>query len=450
MSWGIAGDAKTGMPFFEKAVDVLTDAVKDAPADTEARRRLANAYKNLGLALELAGRWMESERALGAGTALIESLSKDDPSSLALRRDLGNSWEVLGTARLHLGSIRAAEGTLGQARLRCQKLVRENPGVLDYLYILQGTDIELGRAHLAQGRTVLARRILKEGHDHLLKLLNLNPKYKDVNKNLIEYYFLLGSFEQESGDAKEALQWNEKAFAELTTRVGHDPNNVDTLRILFQTRVASLLLDLRTGQPTPPEKIDQVHQLVEELRRKAAKDPDDMAAASDAVSGYLALAERDLATGAPAEALVSLDNVSVILGPRLQASPELLVLRSLDVRSEARRSEALRRLGKKREAAEAAERAVINAEPLAREDSAYLFDLACARALQARLDPTSSALLMAVKALQAAVDQGFDNAYKLEHDDRLAPLRSRDDFRALVQRVKERVAKAGSREVANP
>ena len=112
-------------------------------------------------------------------------------------------------------------------------------------------------------------------------------------------------------------------------------------------------------------------------------------------------------------------------------------------------ADVLSRLDKVRAAAAAADRAVTLAEPLAHDDPAYLFDLACAYALQARLDPAAPRPPAdAVKALEAAVKEGFDNAYKLETDERLAPLRSREDYRALIRLVKDRPAtSAGTRGV---
>jgi hypothetical protein len=118
------------------------------------------------------------------------------------------------------------------------------------------------------------------------------------------------------------------------------------------------------------------------------------------------------------------------------------VLRCLEVRLDTLRGEILRRLGKTTEAKAAVERAVTVAEPLASEDSAYLFDLACARAQQARLDPSNpEPPAKAVSALRLAVDAGFDNAYTLQHDDRLAPLRPREDFQALIGLVKQQQEK---------
>jgi hypothetical protein len=190
----------------------------------------------------------------------------------------------------------------------------------------------------------------------------------------------------------------------------------------------------------------ELDRLLQDRCRRAGDDPNNIWVASQAVRGYLALAEHALAFGASAKALGTLEKASGVLSAARRTAPELLVLRSLAVRLETLRVGALRSIGKNEEAAAAAKTAVDLAEPLAREEPAYLYDLACAHALQARLSPAAAdPPAAAVKALQAAVNRGFDNVYKLEHDERLAPLRSRKDFQALIRGAKDggRVTNAG-------
>ncbi len=100
------------------------------------------------------------------------------------------------------------------------------------------------------------------------------------------------------------------------------------------------------------------------------------------------------------------------------------------------RGSALSGAGKAGDAAAAAERAVAILEKLAAQDPSYSYDLACALALQARLDPTvPGPPSAAVAALKKAVETGFDNVYKLNHDEHLEPIRSRDDFQDVIHLV---------------
>jgi tetratricopeptide (TPR) repeat protein len=169
------------------------------------------------------------------------------------------------------------------------------------------------------------------------------------------------------------------------------------------------------------------------------------------VEGYLALAEIAARSGSTDKVLQELDKAEASLTVALGATPDQPRLRSLRARIERARGFALAGAGKVDQAAAAASRAVDVAESLAREEPSYNYDLACARALQARLNPAAPGPPAdAVKALRAVIQEGFDNAYKLEHDDRLAPLRSREDFQALVRLVKEKTATPAVRsEAAN-
>jgi tetratricopeptide (TPR) repeat protein len=403
------------------------------------------------LALQGDGWLIESEQALGHQAALIEPLAASNASSLSLRKDLGRSWVNLGKVQFFNGAIHIAEPKLTEACRLLRKLVMDNPDVPEYRYFLGEAALYRGKLHAAQGWTTLAKQVLEAGLENEQKLLRQYGNYKDVSHMPAEYATALASLEGERGQPQLARQWIEKALAELTKMAHDTPNDVEVLTPLFEAQVASLLLDIRAGRPTKLEQVEKIRQLVQERRQRAENDPRNIGACSEAVSGYLALAERSLADGLPADALDTLRKASSLLGPALQRFPDLLLFRSHAVRQETLRSEVLRRLNKNDEAAAAAKKAISVAEPLAQDDPAYLYDLACAYALQARVDPSAPGPPTAVvAALRAAIAEGFDNAYKLEHDDRLAQLGPRDEFRALIQRVKERAAKAASGGVANP
>jgi hypothetical protein len=129
------------------------------------------------------------------------------------------------------------------------------------------------------------------------------------------------------------------------------------------------------------------------------------------------------------------DTLAVALG----SNPNQPRLRSLQARIETTRGLVDAGAGKADLALAAARQAIAIAKKLAQEDPSYSYDLACARALQTRLDPAASGPPTdAVKDLCRAVEAGFDNVYKLETDERLAPIRAREDFRALMRLVSEK------------
>ena len=143
------------------------------------------------------------------------------------------------------------------------------------------------------------------------------------------------------------------------------------------------------------------------------------------------------ASGATRDALENLETAASLLAPWLLLSPGSLRLQALKARIEIERGMALDRSGKSALATAAAEGAVALAEKLAAADTAYLYDLVCALALESRLDPAAAGPpKAALAALRKAVEAGFDNVYKLETDPHLVSLHSLDEFRELIERFK--------------
>ena len=108
----------------------------------------------------------------------------------------------------------------------------------------------------------------------------------------------------------------------------------------------------------------------------------------------------------------------------------------------ARKGDALARLGKSADAAKAIRQAIEIVEDLCKQEPCYLYDLAHHLALASTLPDSAGidhAADRAIKALRDSIASGFDNPYKLQHDDRLAPLRKRDDFPKLVKELEAKV-----------
>jgi tetratricopeptide (TPR) repeat protein len=411
------------------------------------------AVSNLANARAFDGWMTESEYCAASAVAILEELyAASAGSSLELRNQLLRVKNNLGKFRYLAGAYHKAEVALADCQRLSMKLVGDNPRVPDYLHMLAEANLALGSVHTAQGRTAAATRILDEGLAYEQKVLQLNPIHTQGLKRLPEHQLARVVLERECGRLPSASHLIDEALPLLTAAHLEHPDHQGDMVDLFEGLVASALLDAKIGRSTAAGRITEIHRLFGVLHTHAGNDPKNVWSASEAVWGYLALAERALVLASPTEALEFLGKASSALEPAGQTAPGLLVLQSHATRLEALRGEALRRIGKHAEAAAAAKRAVEVAEPLAREDPAYLYDLTCACALQARLDPAASGPpAAAVGALRAAINEGFDNVHKLEHDDRLAPLRLRNDFQALIRAATQKAtAPAGANEAPSP
>jgi len=273
----------------------------------------------------------------------------------------------------------------------------------------------------------------------------LNPTLFNGIRSLADSAAYLAGVERETGRFDVAAKNCEEALgiAEEPLRRGVGDN--DFLVLLGALERARLAVC--TGEALGTRKT-ALNTLLQEWEKSTPDAP----LASDrlwlAVAGHLAVAEIAAQSGSSADVLREISKSEAVLATALHANPDRPKWRSLQARIETARGVTLAAACKAGEARAAAERAVVIAEKLAREDSSYNYELACALALQSRLDPSSSGPpAAAVAALRGAAAYGFDNVYKLKNDEQLAPIRGREDFLALVHDLeKKSAAPAGSRD----
>ena len=324
-----------------------------------------------------------------------------------------------------------------QARQLIEGVVRDNPKVIEYRYTQGEIYSYLGQVWAEQGRTSWARAVLETEIALEREQLRLNPTSSEFSMNLAESDSFLAGVERETNHFDLAERACEEALG-ITNKERQEPvPNGSLHKIHFHTVVESVRLAARTGELLS-SRASTLRALLQELEKKSPGGPLTGADRRLAVEGYLALAEVAARSGSTPEILEILHSADSTLDVVLRVTPEQPRLRSLKATIELMRGSALAGAGKGREAAVAAERAIAIEEKLAAEDPSYSYDLACALALQARLNPSSPGPpSAAVAALRKAVEAGFDNAYKLGTDEHLAPIRARDDFRELVRLAKQ-------------
>jgi hypothetical protein len=160
------------------------------------------------------------------------------------------------------------------------------------------------------------------------------------------------------------------------------------------------------------------------------------------------LATLQAQTGEPARALTSLDQAVALLKAATARQPDDCVLRQALARVHAEQARLLAPSDAVK-ALQSARQAVDVSQKLAADEPAYLYDLACHRALlSSMLDPKAAEAerqaAAAMDALSKAVAAGCDNVHDLKTTPSLAPLRSRSDFPRLLQQA-EANAKQGER-----
>ncbi len=437
--WGRAetGDIVGAKREFEKSVAVLSDAAERAPSDLETRRALTRALNNLGVVFRNEDDLAAAERTNQTARVLLAPLLEDRSSSTILRKDMAATLRILGQVHLLLGALTPAEADLEQGRRLIVGVVGDNPKVIEYRYIQGEIYSYLGQVLAEQGRTTRARAILQQETALEREQLRLNPTSSEFAMNLAESDSFLVGLERETNHVDLAERACEEALG-ITNKERHEPApNTSLHKIHFHAVVESVRLAARTGESLS-SRASTLRTLLEELEKKTSGGALTGTDRRLAVEGYLALAEVAARRDRAPEVLEALKSADSTLDVALRATPEQPRLRSLKATIEMMRGSALGGAGKAGEAAAAAQRAVAIEEKLAALDPSYSYDLACALALQARLDPSvPGPPSAAVAALKKAVEAGFDNVYKLNHDLHLEPIRSLNGFHDVIHLVSQ-------------
>jgi hypothetical protein len=204
------------------------------------------------------------------------------------------------------------------------------------------------------------------------------------------------------------------------------------------------------GQINPAAQIAGQQRVVQERLKLAEKDPGNYQARYELAVGYVRLAELQAQAGGPIEAQSILDKAVQILEEIRRAQPENFEFQRFLASAFAVRSRLQSQNGDPVSAMHSAKKAVSQVEGLVRGESAYLYDLACHRALCSSLANSGKggpaaevdqSAALGVEALQRAIAAGYEDVYKIKTDSALAPLRTRADFQKLLQDLEAKVAR---------
>jgi tetratricopeptide (TPR) repeat protein len=419
-------------------VTILNDDLRDFPAHTEAWRQLAGSSANLTFLLGLCVHDDpdEADRPLSRSIDILRKLRDDSPARTLFQKDLAKSLMIRGQICLARGSLTEAGEAFEEGLLVVESVVAKNPDVSAYLHSFSMLLSYVGEIRLEQGRTAIARKRLEKAITVEQDLLGRNGGMGQSGVNLIDCQSMLARLERESGRFDAARKALGRALPEMTKQLGAslDPS---ILGVELKALLEAALLDNHPGK----DAAQRFGPLLEGLRKREgllSKHPKDVNFRHQVVSGYIAVGQMFTDSGATGDGIKSFETAASILVPGLELSPRNLHLQALKIRLEVERGNLLDKSGKSAQALSAAQEAVALAETLAARDTSYLYDLACALALKSRLDPAAAGLpRAALTALREAVEAGFDNLYKLETDQHLLQIRSFDEFRKLIERVKD-------------
>jgi serine/threonine-protein kinase len=465
----------------KKALEIWERLATDHPEVTEYRRNLALSHNSLGTLYRSTGGPAEAEASYNKALAILERLVADHPEVILYRRDLATSHDNLGYLFQTSARPAAAEASYKKALGLKERLVADHPEVIDDRSELAWSHDALGRLYLESGRLAEAAAPSQRAVELREKLVADQPRVIHYRRDLASNLSSLGLVYQETGRLADAEGSHMKALEMLEKLAAECPQLPWCRQVLGNTQDDLGGLYMSTGRLVEAEA---AYQRAREIREKLATEhPDDVDFSLLPGGSYNNLGALALKRGDPNRALEWLDRAETPIRSVLSRQPSSTEARKLLYKVHLCRARALARLRRFQEALVSWDRAVELAEPMRRtrirtERAVFLvrsgdyrraiseaeaiissapnrtgltiYNVACVESLasalahaDAMLEPaarTSRAESLAARAVarlgQARAAGYFSDPANVAHigrDPDLDPLRSRPDFRLLVQ-----------------
>jgi tetratricopeptide (TPR) repeat protein len=395
----VLGDFAAAEALSEKAIEILGELARTHADVVDYHRDLAASHFELGAVYSDRGRFEKADSAYQQALAIQEKLAEDHPQTAEYRRALATTQAGLGALYLRAGPYEKAQASLEKGLATWTQLVGTNSPVQEDRYGLASAQQRLGSAYVQRGQSEKAQAMLKEAASTYQALVADYPDIPEYRHSLGHTYRALG---------------------------GVYFNN---LRQLEKAQAAQ----------------EQALQVYEKL---AQEHPDVWEYACELARCHYNLALGAQAAGRLDAALTSGDKAVEILqqvvgkgyGEVRADLFDVWLLRAFVLAGRCDHA-----------------RATKEANAVARQEglgNVNHYNIACVFALSSaaaekdsNLSPADRTRLKAqyadraIEFLRQAVSKGYQNAASLKTDPDLAALRSREDFKKLVQEVEQKSTK---------
>ena len=381
---------------YERARAIAQQLAAARPTDTQAQRDLSVSLSNLGDLALTQGDLGEARRLFGESFDISQRLAESDTDNAAWQRGLSVSLEKLGDLALTQGDLGEARRLFGELLDIAQRLAESDPDNAAWQRDLSVSLEKLGDLALTQGDLGEARRLFGESLDIRQRLAESDPDNAAWQRDLMVSHYKLGGLHQTAQEFDRAIE---------------------------QYRLGVAVL----------ERLIEQKKLVEASRRE------------------LAILRRKVQQCELT--LMAIGDWENVLAQPAADLPLLLTTRCTELAKQKRSADVAQAAAKLQELAASAEKGNDN-----EQQRRMLYNAACGYGQCAKLsagwdgkspasgdqNPEAVELsaeqqaererftTLALTALKAALDAGFDNFEHLQQDADLAALREHPDFKTLL------------------
>ncbi len=485
-----AGRRSEALHFYERARAILEKLNGDDAGDAALALDLVIALNSLGLLLRQGGDRLEALRTNEKARTIVDRLAVQQPANTQFLKTRATTYHRLGLLRQEANHPQEAFDAYEEARKILTQLVAAYPLIVEFQRNLGEILDHLGDWHTEAGRPVDALRCYEQGRDVWEKLVASDFHDTRLRGDLAICLNAIGLVHQQAGQPDEAFRAYQRAQALL--RPLTEADSADTL---FQHHLATNLFQVSLLYQEPAQRDEALGLCAEaraiwerlaqqdranvhyrpslaactgriaHLHREASRpeeafrfyneardawekilvnDPSDHQAHNGlavTLGGFGFLFRK---TGRPEQALASFQGAIEHQSQALNQKPQMVEYRKLLAQHYAQLAQLQRELGRPAEAAATAleRRKLWPHEP--KQLYAVAADLVQCLPLvgQGKAALTSAEQAerqryagQAMELLRQAVADGYQDVERLKTDAALEPLRSRKEFKELLQEL---------------
>jgi serine/threonine protein kinase/tetratricopeptide (TPR) repeat protein len=425
---------------YRKALALCQKLADDNPSVTEFRVSLSRTMVPLATLLGQSGRRAESFTVIKAAIAILQKAVDDNPASTDFRYLLAISHMNLGNGLVEEGKLSEAVAEQRTARRLWQQLTDDNPAVTRFRYGLAHTHMNLGSA---LGENKEAQAECRAAIAVLESLAHDNPAEIEYRYTLARSYLNLGTYLVDAGKPVEAEPEYRNALR-ISQKLADDHPEAPQFRSLLQTSRRGLG-DVLSAAGKPASAEAEYRKALALGQQLADENPRYLEYRSELAANNRDLAEVVRKLGRPAEALAGFDRAIALLEQVIKESPAQTEFRLRLASSFRGRGLSRRDLRDPAGAAADARRALSLLSGLPSASGQQWFETACCHAVLAGLAGNAGSAVSAAEAkteadqamalLRRAVDADFH--YDFRNDSALDPLRTREDFKKLIDELEK-------------
>ncbi len=386
-----------------------------------------------------------------------EQFLRDRGTDRTVRADAAQAWYRLGLIESEVGTEAEAAKRLQQAVAMYEALARDYPGELNYSYRLAIALNDLSNRQYMLGLDSDALRTMQRSIEIRRHVAMENPRVPDGQKGLGTSLMNCGYLLERTGRAAESMPLYNEARDLYERLIRDHPDVAD-----YRHRLSTVFRNI-AGLHEKSGRLDEAFKAAgscRDLLEGVVRDhPEDLNFRySLAWTMHWIGSFHHFRTDRHAEAIPYYRRAIELLERLVRENPEVRTYPPTLANTYCYLGQVLREAGNEPEVSDLSRKALALFERIDKEGLAKPYDIACLRSLSSDLvrsigkDPAAverSRRLtdQAMEALRQAVDGGYRDLAWISIDPDLEPLRSRDDYKALIAEIKAKSALSKKPEV---